>query len=131
MHHALNIGLDPKILGTSGVPQTAFPAIDPRDVEAGLAAARDELMEVGLNLDSCFISDLADVGAPLRRALQTRRYDVAVIGAGVRLEPALTPVLELLVNVIRTHSPETSICFNTGPGSTAAAIRRWWPDGPL
>lgn len=130
MHYALNIGLDPKIVGTSGVPQTAFPAVEPRDVEAGIAAAREELAEVGLDLDSCFISDLDDVVGPLRRTLQGRRYVVAVIGAGVRLEPALTPVLELLVNVIRTHSPETTICFNTGPGSTAAAIRRWWPHGP-
>jgi hypothetical protein len=47
-----------------------------------------------------------------------------VIGGGVRLDPAQTPVLEALVNTVIEAAPGTRVAFNTSPTDTAEAIGR-------
>jgi hypothetical protein len=45
-----------------------------------------------------------------------------VIGGGVRLDPAQTPVLEALVNAVTEAGAR--VAFNTSPTDTAEAIER-------
>ena len=47
-----------------------------------------------------------------------------MIGGGVRFDPAQTPVLEALVNVVIEAAPGVRIAFNTSPTDTAEAIAR-------
>jgi hypothetical protein len=56
-----------------------------------------------------------------------RRYEIIMIGAGLRLEPSMTPLFETVVNLVLKHSLRSTLCLNTGPGSTEEAVRRWWP----
>jgi hypothetical protein len=30
-----------------------------------------------------------------------------------------------LINVVHQHAPHAKLCFNTLPGDTAAAVKRW------
>ena len=62
--------------------------------------------------------------AVARAALATRPVEVVVIGGGVRLDPAQTPVLEALVNTVIEAAPGTRVAFNTSPTDTAEAIGR-------
>jgi len=62
--------------------------------------------------------------AAARAALATRPVEVVVIGGGVRLDPAQTPVLEALVNTVIEAAPGTRVAFNTSPTDTAEAIGR-------
>jgi len=91
---------------------------------AGSARATAELAQLGVSLDSCLVDRGETAGSQLAAALHRKHYDVIVIGAGVRLEPSLTPLLETLINVARTQSPLSALCFNTGPDSTVAAVQR-------
>jgi len=52
------------------------------------------------------------------------RWTLVVIGGGVRFDPAQTPVLEALVNVVIEAAPGVRIAFNTSPTDTAEAIAR-------
>lgn len=52
-------------------------------------------------------------------------YDCVMIGAGVRTFPEHFLLFEKLINVVHRAAPAAKICFNTGPGDTAAAVRRW------
>jgi hypothetical protein len=62
--------------------------------------------------------------AAARAALAARPVDVVVIGGGVRLDPAQTPVLEALVNAVIVAAPGARVAFNTSPTDTAEAIGR-------
>jgi hypothetical protein len=53
-----------------------------------------------------------------------------VIGGGVRLDPAQTPVLEPLVNAVIEAVPRARMAFNTSPTETAEAIGRVGGHGP-
>jgi hypothetical protein len=57
-----------------------------------------------------------------RKATAARPVDVVVIGGGVRLDPAQTPVLEALVNAVTEAGAR--VAFNTSPTDTAEAIER-------
>jgi hypothetical protein len=62
--------------------------------------------------------------AAARAALARRPLDVVVIGGGVRLDPAQTPLLEALVNTVIEAAPGVRLAFNTSPTDTAEAIGR-------
>ena len=62
--------------------------------------------------------------AAARAALAARPVDVVVIGGGVRLDSAETPVLEALVNAVIEAAPGARVAFNTSPTETAEAIGR-------
>ena len=66
----------------------------------------------------------AAASAAARAALARRPVDVVVIGGGVRFDPAQTPVLEALVNVVIETAPGARIVFNTSLTDTAEAITR-------
>lgn len=65
----------------------------------------------------------------------TDRKSVLVIGLdpalidfsqpGVRANPSNLLLFEKMINVVHKHAPRASLCFNTMPGDTAAAVRRW------
>jgi hypothetical protein len=126
----LNVGLHPDLVTElaerRGLPTRA------EEVRRGLEQTRASLDRLGVDFDSYLVAGGVDVAEGLRVALMRCRYDFAVIGGGVRLDPEMTHLLEVLVNTIVAVSPSTVLCFNTGPSTTVDAIRRWWPtDAPL
>ncbi|PRY20786.1 hypothetical protein [Pseudosporangium ferrugineum] len=123
----LNVGLDPSVVGDPGAPSEAFPAVDAAQVRAGIERAAAELAGMGLDFDSCLLDRGEGAEAALRDTLNGGVFDVIVIGAGVRLEPSLTPLFEKLIGIVRTHAPESRLAFNTGPDSLVDAVRRALP----
>jgi hypothetical protein len=63
--------------------------------------------------------------AVVRSRLQQEAFDCILIGAGVRANPSNLLLFEKLINVVHQHAPRAKLCFNTIPGDTAAAVKRW------
>lgn len=59
--------------------------------------------------------------------LQKTKWDVVVIGFGVRAKPELTLFFERLVNAIREHAPQAKMGFSTLPEEALDAAKRLAP----
>jgi hypothetical protein len=124
----LTVGLDPALVSASGSTRAAFPDVDAETIRAGVAASQAKLHENGFATDVCLVDYGATAESVYRAALAAKSYDVVVIGGGVRLDPALTHLLEVLVHITREMAPEAVLAFNTSPASTADAVLRWLPE---
>jgi hypothetical protein len=124
----LNVGLDPALVDDAPSSRAAFPEIDAAAVRAGMAAGRARLEELGLSVDVCLLDYGRTAEAVFRAALTARDYDIVLIGAGVRLDPELTPLLEVLVNTAHELAPGAKLCFNVSPTTAVEAVQRWWPE---
>ena len=119
----LMIGLDPALIDFSqpGYP----PGMDAAKVHAGLKATEIELTQLGYSLDMCLTDFGETAEAVVQSKLQQRRFACIMIGAGVRTNPSNFLLFEKLINVVHKHAPEAKLCFNTLPGDSAAAVKRW------
>jgi hypothetical protein len=119
----LVVGLDPKLIDFSkpGYP----PGMDATKVFAGLKASEDELIRLGYRVEMCLHDFGETADAVLQRQLKQTRFDCIMIGAGVRANPSNFLLFEKLINVVHEHAPQAKICFNTVPGDTADAVKRW------
>lgn len=123
----LSVGLDPALVAASPTSRARFPDVDVETIRAGIAASQAELRRLGFRTDTCLIDYGATAEEVYRATLGSASYDYIMIGAGVRLDPALTHLFEMLVNTTRELAPSAILVFNTGPATTAEAIRRWFP----
>ena len=119
----LVIGLDPTLIDFS---QPGYaPAMDATKVLAGLKSSADELTRLGYSVHLC-LTDFGDTAeAVVQSQLKRKRFDCVLIGAGLRTNPNNFILFEKLLNVVHEHAPQARICFNTLPGDTAAAVKRW------
>jgi hypothetical protein len=101
----LSVGLDPALVAASPTSRARFPDVDVEIIRAGVAASQAELRRLGFRTDTCLIDYGATAEEVYRTALQSASYDNIVIGAGVRLDPVLTHLFEMLVNVARELAP--------------------------
>lgn len=119
MPFALIVGLDPRLLVDPTLPVNASR------VRENMDAAITELEQAGIQAELFLLEGAtAEVIPKLRTALVERTPDAVMIGAGVRLEPELSWLLEMLVNAIIEHAPGVKLCFNEDPESMARAVRR-------
>jgi len=119
----LVIGLDPARIDFSK-PGYA-PGMDARKVLAGLKASEEELSRLGYDVQTCLTDFGETAEAVVRSQLAQTRFDCVLIGAGVRANPSNLLLFEKLINVVHQHAPRAWICFNTMPGDTAEAVKRW------
>lgn len=124
----LSVGLDPALVSRSASSRAAFPDMDAETIRAGVAASRATLQRHGFRTDVCLLDYGATAESVYRAALEATSYDVVMIGGGVRMDPALTHLFEVLVNVTRELAPQAVLVFNTGPATTADAVLRWLPE---
>jgi hypothetical protein len=116
----LAIGLDPAV-----VDRSAFPQFTPELVRSYIDAQIEGLRTLGYDVESCLI-DLGDTAeAVTAAALNTRRYDCVVIGAGLREPTERLLLFETILNLVHRLAPDAPICFNSNPADTAAAVQRW------
>ena len=116
----LLIGLDPSV-----VDYSKYPGLTPEKLEAALRADEDRLREAGLDAAICFVDHGATAVDTVTAALAEKPYDVILIGAGVRCDPAEFLLFERLVNTVHEKAPTARICFNTGPTDSVDAVNRW------
>ncbi|MEU5736363.1 hypothetical protein ABZ797_47480 [Streptomyces antimycoticus] len=124
----LTVGLDPALVDDAPSSRAAFPELDAEAVRAGVAAERARLAELGITVDVCLLDYGRTAEAVYRAALSRKDYDIVMIGAGVRLDPALTPLFEALVGITHELAPGAKLCFNVSPSTTVEAVQRWWPE---
>lgn len=121
--NVLVIGLDPSLIDFS---QPGYaPGMNAAKVVAGLKASEDELTGLGYSVKMCLTDFGETAEAVVRTQLQQLRFDCVLIGAGVRNNPSNFILFEKLINVVHAHAPGARLCFNTLPGDTAAAVKRW------
>ncbi|MGH7330050.1 MAG: hypothetical protein ACREJX_17020, partial [Polyangiaceae bacterium] len=101
------------------------PGLTHEKLSFGLQAQEKMLREVGFDVKMLLV-DLGETAeAVARTALQEKKYDAVLIGAGVRTPPPQFMLFEKLINVIHEHAPQARICFNTRPDDTTDAFLRW------
>ena len=119
----LVIGLDPSLIDFS---QPGYaPGMNATSVLAGLKTSEEELIGLGYRVQMCLTDFGETAGAVVRSRLEHEAFDCILIGAGVRANPNNLLLFEQLINVVHQHAPHAKLCFNTVPGDTAAAIKRW------
>jgi hypothetical protein len=119
----LVIGLDPTLIDFS---QPGYaPGMDATKVLAGLKSSEDELTRLGYRAQLCLTDFGETAEAVVENQLKRKQFDCVLIGAGVRTNPSNFLLFEKLINVVHKHAPQATLCFNTLPSDTAAAVKRW------
>ena len=117
----LTIGLHPSALYDNRVPN-----LDEADLTARIESANRLIREAGFDAVSCSTGTSPDeVESTIRDHLATGSFGLAMIGAGVRLQPKCTVLFERIINVLHDAAPDIRLCFNTSPETTTDALRRW------
>ena len=121
----LVIGLQPTLIDFSDPDYAAFPGLDAVKVMAGLQAAADSLTQLGYDVQMRLTDFRKTAEAVVQDHLQQKRFDVVLIGAGIRTILGNFLLFEKLINVVHAHAPQAKLCFNTKPTDTAEAVQRW------
>ncbi len=121
----LIIGEDPDLIDFSapGVP----PGMSAQKVTEGLSGSRERLKALGYEANILLTRDAATIDAQVSEALKERRYDVIVIGAGLRTLPPMAEHFERLINVLHEKAPQAKLAFNSQPadsGQSRATLAR-------
>ena len=100
---------------------------DPAPVAEAIALGMTRFAEAGVDAESCLVgldgSD--DIEAVVTTALDGRRWDVVLVGGGIRKAEDLLELFERIVNLVRRHAPDAAIAFNATPGDIVDAATRW------
>jgi hypothetical protein len=118
----ISIGLHPRVLDFSTLPDDVDEASLTARIERGNTALRDAGFEVAL----CQVDTSPDAAEEQVRAhLQDAEFGLAMIGGGIRMIPEHTELFERIVDVLHQVSPGIRLCFNTAPDNTVDALNRW------
>ena len=120
----LIVGIDPYIIDFSSPEFAAFPGLTAQKVDAGIKEAVKHLNDKGYETDLCWTDFGLTAASVLEKKLQQTQFDNVLIGAGIRVPEHNFLLFERLLNVIHKYGPKASICFNTHPGDTIAAVER-------
>jgi hypothetical protein len=120
MSAILIIGEDPKSLKPSDNP----PGVTAETILKGLTDARDALRAKGHEAEILLTTSVDKIEGELSDAVRARRYDVLVIGAGLRVLPPMAQQFERLMNAIRVYAPHARLAFNSKPDDSADAALR-------
>lgn len=91
----------------------------------GLKESQERLEKSGYNAAVLLTQDAETVEAQVAQALREDRYDVIVVGAGLRTLPPMAEQFEKLINVLHTDAPDAKLAFNSHPADSDAAALRW------
>lgn len=116
----LMVGWHPSV-----VDYSKYPGLTAEKLEGALRADEGKLRGLGYDAEIGFIFSGDTATDQLIQTLRETRYDVVMIGAGVRRDDDHFLVFEKLVNVVHEHAPDARIAFNTGPTDSDAAVQRW------
>ena len=123
----LSVGLIPSLIDYSSPDYAAFPGLNAAKVMTALETDIAHLNSLGYDAELGLVDFGETAEAALRQMLENKKYDCVIVGAGVRLVAANTPLFEKLINTIHEYAPKAKLCFNTEPTDTAEAVQRWFP----
>jgi hypothetical protein len=119
MPTVLALGLDPAFV--------TFPpnsGLTPELVRAFIGAQLDLLRGMGYTVQDCLVDPGETADDIVSRQLKSASFDCVMFGAGLRAPEQLL-LFERLLNLVHAQAPNAKICFNTSPGDTAEAVKRW------
>jgi hypothetical protein len=117
----LAIGLDP-----ASVDLDALGGFSPVLVRAHIDAQLQEVQLAGFEVTSCLIDPRRSPDVEIASVLNANNFDCVVVGAGLRSGPERLELFERIVNLIHELAPKAKLCFNSSPGDTVQAVRRWF-----
>ena len=119
----LIIGEDPTLIyfAAAGVP----PDMDADKVMQGLNGSRHRLERLGHDARILLMRDAETVEAQVSTTLRDHRYDVIVIGEGLRTLLPMADQFERLMNVLHEKAPRAKLAFNSRPDDSDKAALRW------
>lgn len=121
MKKVLLLGLLPSVVDVASLPDD----MTEEKLARSLEAQEKSLCDLGFDARWCLVDRGETAEAVAQAALESKSYDVILIGAGVRAIPAHFALFEKLINLVHEHAPKARICFNTHPEDTQAAVLRW------
>jgi hypothetical protein len=117
----------PRVLVIGLDPHRVPGPWDPTPVADAIAVGMTRFADAGVGVESCLVgldgSD--DVEAVVTKALDSRPWEVVVVGGGIRMAADLLDLFERIVNLVRRHAPAAAIAFNATPSDTYEAAARW------
>lgn len=124
MDHAAD---EPRVLVIGLDPYRVPGPWDPAPVAEAVAVGMAEFASAGVGVESCLfgLDGSDDIEAVVIEALGRRRWEVVVIGGGIRKPEDQLDLFERIVNLVRRQAPGASIAFNAGPADTFEAAARW------
>ena len=124
----LGLGIDPKLIDVNLATTTGW---DTRRVQAAAQDAIGRLMDLGYEVQTCFVDFGETAESVVSDVLSREKFDCIMVGAGVRILPQHTVLFEKIINAIHQKAPpSTKICFNTNPSDTVEAVLRWGSNKP-
>ena len=116
----LCIGWEP-----NSVDYSKYPGMDPERLRSVLEVDLQKLNDIGYDAQIGYITSEESAVKEVVDLLSNRRFDIVLIGAGVRKDDDCFYLFEKLVNVVHQHATTAKICFNTGPTDSVQAVQRW------
>jgi hypothetical protein len=100
---------------------------DPAPVADAIAVGMARFADAGVGVESCLfgLDGSDDIEAVVTTALESRQWEVVVVGGGVRKPEELLDLFERVINLVRRHAPSAAIAFNSTPSDTFDAAARW------
>ena len=124
----LGLGIDPKLIDVNLATASGW---DASRVQAAAQDAVGRLMDLGYEVQTCFVDFGETAESVVSDILSREKFDCIMVGAGVRILPQHTVLFEKIINAIHQKAPpSTKICFNTNPSDTVEAVLRWGSNKP-
>jgi hypothetical protein len=118
---------EPRVLVIGLDPYRVPGPWDPAPVADAIAAGMARFADAGVGVESCLfgLDGSDDIDAVVAEALDSRPWEVVVVGGGVRKPEDQLDLFERIVNLVHRHAPGAAIAFNSLPGDTFDAAARW------
>lgn len=120
-------GPEPWVLVIGLDPHRVPGPWDPAPVAQATAAGIARFAIAGVCVESCLVgldgSD--DIEAVVAAALDSRPWNVVVVGGGIREAEEQLDLFERIINLVHRRAPEAAIAFNSTPADTYDAAARW------
>ncbi|KAI0341408.1 hypothetical protein BDW22DRAFT_1358940 [Trametopsis cervina] len=110
-----------------GLNWESLPKDMQETIRVGLEQTEKIMLSAGYDYQGFFAHPDQHGRQPFTDAITSRKWDVVIIGFGVRGQQHLTEFFEWLVNQIRVHAPEAKLGFNSSPESTLDSAKRLAP----
>ncbi len=94
---------------------------------AAIAMGEVRLREHGFDTDYCLVTPDGTAEAEITEALRAGPHDCVVVGGGIRKPEPFLELFERVINLIRVHTPDAVIAFNTTGENSVEAVLRWLP----
>lgn len=114
------IGFNPSV-----VDYSQWPGLTPEKLRAAFAADEKKFESSGFESTLCLVDLGESAEDTVKQVLDKRKFDIVLIGDGIRTSQEQFLLFEKLINVVHEHAPQTRICFNTNPTDSVAAAQRW------